>query len=72
MRSTVDLDRELLERAKAALGTSTYREAIRRALEEAVSRAEMRVLVDELEGSDLTWGLEELLAYRRVENGRGR
>lgn len=72
MRTTVDLDRELLERAKAALGTSTYREAITRALEEAVSRAELRVLVDDLAGSDVTWGLEELLSYRRVERGHGR
>jgi Arc/MetJ family transcription regulator len=72
MRTTVDLDRHLLERAKVALGTSTYREAITRALEEAVSRAEMRILINELEGSDLTWGLAELLAYRRVESGDGR
>jgi Arc/MetJ family transcription regulator len=72
MRTTVDLDRELLERAKEALGTSTYREAIVLALEEAVSRAELRVLIDDLEASDVTWGLTELLAYRRVERGDGR
>jgi Arc/MetJ family transcription regulator len=72
MRTTVDLDRRLLERAKAALGTSTYREAITRALEEAVSRADMRILLDDLEGSDMTWGLAELLAYRRVEGGDNR
>lgn len=69
MRTTVDLDRSLLERAKEALGTSTYREAIIRALEEAVSRAGMRKLLDELEGSDATWDLDELLAYRRVADG---
>jgi Arc/MetJ family transcription regulator len=72
MRTTVHLDRELLERAKAVLGTSTYREAITRALEEAVSRAELRVLLDDLEGSDVTWGLSELLAYRRLERGHAR
>jgi hypothetical protein len=66
MRTTVDLDRE------EALGTSTYREAIILALEEAVSRAELRVLIDDLEASDVTWGLTELLAYRRVERGDGR
>lgn len=64
MRTTVDLDRSLLERAKKALGTSTYQEAITRALEEAVSRAGMRDLLDDLEGSDATWDLDELLAYR--------
>lgn len=69
MRTTVDLDRSLLDRAKDALGTSTYREAITRALEEAVSRVEMRRLVDELEGSDAVWDLDELTSYRRL--GRG-
>lgn len=69
MRTTVDLDRSLLDRAKEALGTSTYREAITRALEEAVSRVEMRRLVDELEGSDAVWDLDALMSYRRV--GRG-
>ncbi|HUG40208.1 MAG TPA: type II toxin-antitoxin system VapB family antitoxin [Longimicrobiales bacterium] len=69
MRTTVDLDRGLLERAKEALGTGTYREAIVRALEEAVARAGMRELLDELEGSDATWDVDELLGYRRVVDG---
>lgn len=69
MRTTVDLDRSLLERAKEALGTSTYRDAITRALEEAVSRTDLRRLLDELEGSDATWDLDALLSYRRVERG---
>jgi Arc/MetJ family transcription regulator len=69
MRTTVDLDRTLLERAKEALGTATYREAITRALEEAVSRADLRRLLDELEGSDATWDLDALLSYRRPEHG---
>ena len=69
MRTTVDLDRSLLDRAKEALGTSTYREAITRALEEAVSRAELRGLVAELEGSDATWDLEDLFSYRRRTRG---
>lgn len=71
MRTTVDLDRALLERAKKALGTATYREAITRALEEAVSRADLRQLLDELEGSDATWDLDALLSYRRLEHGNG-
>ncbi len=69
MRTTVDLDRSLLDRAKEALGTGTYREAITRALEEAVARADMRGLLDELEGSDAVWGLEELTSYRRAVRG---
>jgi Arc/MetJ family transcription regulator len=71
MRTTVDLDRALLERAKEALGTATFREAIIRALEEAVSRAEMVRLMDRLEGSDATWDLNALLSYRRLEHGHG-
>ena len=69
MRTTVDLDRSLLDRAKEALGTATYREAITRALEEAVSRADLRHLLDQLEGSDATWELDALLSYRRFEHG---
>lgn len=69
MRTTVDLDRDLLNRAKEALGTTTYREAITVALEEAVSRADVRSLLDELEGSDAVWDLEELTSYRRAVRG---
>lgn len=71
MRTTVDLDRTLLERAKEALGTATFREAIIKALEDAVSRAEMVRLLDRLEGSDATWDLDALLTYRRLEHGNG-
>ena len=71
MRTTVDLDRSLLERAKEALGTTTYREAITRALEQAISRAELRRLLDELDSSNATWDLEALLSYRRLERGHG-
>ncbi|MBI4519526.1 MAG: hypothetical protein HY701_01710 [Gemmatimonadetes bacterium] len=67
MRTTVDIDRELLERAKKALGVRTFREAIVRSLEDATARREMRQLVDQLEGSDAVWSLEEALAYRRLE-----
>ncbi|MEX0893715.1 MAG: type II toxin-antitoxin system VapB family antitoxin [Gemmatimonadota bacterium] len=69
MRTTVDLDRDLLERAKDALGTSTYREAITLALEDAVARQDMRRLLDEVEGSNAVWDLDDMLAYRRVERG---
>jgi Arc/MetJ family transcription regulator len=69
IRTTVDLDRELLERAKAALDAPTYRDAITRALEDAVSRADFRRLIASLEGSDSTWDVDELLSYRRAEHG---
>jgi Arc/MetJ family transcription regulator len=69
IRTTVDLDRELLERAREALAAPTYREAITRALEEVVSRADFHRLLSSIEGSDSTWSLEELLSYRRVKRG---
>jgi Arc/MetJ family transcription regulator len=69
IRTTVDLDRDLLDRAKKALDARTYREAITRALTEAVDRADLRRLIDALEGSDASWDLEELFSYRRARRG---
>lgn len=69
MRTTIEIDRRMLERAKRALDAKTYKQAVERALEQAIQQADLRQLVDELEGSDLTWDLDELLAYRRL--GRG-
>jgi hypothetical protein len=69
IRTTVDLDRKLLDRAKEALDVPTYREAITRALEEAVARAEVRGLLSDVERSDVTWEVGELLAYRRLRRG---
>jgi Arc/MetJ family transcription regulator len=69
IRTTVELDRELLDRAKEALAVGTYREAITLALTEAVERADVRRLLDSLEGSDAVWALDDLLAYRRTTGG---
>lgn len=69
MRTTLDIDRQLLDRAKAALDATTYTEAIERALRQALARAELDALLDSLSGQDLVWSLDELRAYRQV--GRG-
>jgi Arc/MetJ family transcription regulator len=69
IRTTVDLDRDLLNRAKEALDVPTYREAITRALKDAVARAELRSLLRDVERSDLTWEVDELLAYRGLRRG---
>lgn len=69
MRTTLDLDGDLLERAKESLDAGTYRETITRAVEDAVARVDLRRLVERIEGSDLTWELDDLLAYRRTEAG---
>jgi Arc/MetJ family transcription regulator len=71
MRTTLDLDRSLLERAKEALGARSFTEAIETALREAVARADARTAWDALSGSDLSWGsVDELLEYRRRFGGR--
>jgi hypothetical protein len=72
MRTTLDIDRQLLDRAKAALGVTTYTEAIERALGQAVAHAELDALLDALSGQDLVWSLDELRAYRQVGRGDAR
>lgn len=71
MRTTLDLDRELLERAKEALGASSFTEAIETSLREAVARAEHRRAWEALLGSEGSWeSVEDLLEYRRKHGGR--
>jgi Arc/MetJ family transcription regulator len=71
VRTTLDLDRELLERAREAMGASSFTEAIETALREAVARLEASRGWSELVASDLSWsGVDELLEYRRRYGGR--
>lgn len=72
MRTTIEIDRDLLERVKRALGTSTYRETVERALERVDHLSEMESALDALEGSRLSWELEDLLDYRRLDRGDAR
>ncbi len=69
MRTTLDIDRNLLERAKTALGASTYTEAIERSLSRAVEQAEVDALLNSLRGEDLVWSLDDLRAWRQVSHG---
>lgn len=69
MRTTLNLDRDLLERAKAALGAGTYTETIERSLTAAIARADMERKLEVVRGRDLVWSLEELTAYRRKARG---
>jgi|GEM_PF-2772730 len=69
MRTTLDIDRDLLERAKAALGAATYTEAIERSLSRAVEQAELDSLLESLKGEDLVWSLDEMRAYRHKAHG---
>lgn len=69
MRTTLDIDRGLLERAKKALGAATYTEAIERSLDQAIARAELEELLETIRDTDLVWSLDELRAYRRKARG---
>jgi hypothetical protein len=71
VRTTLDLDRDLLERARDALGAGSFTEAIETALREAVARAEARSGWEALMRSDWSWeSVDELLAFRRRHGGR--
>ncbi len=71
MRTTLDLDRALLEEAKVALGVESFTEAIEMALRQVVSRTRAAEAWRTLEGSDLSWeSTEELKEYRRTLGDR--
>lgn len=71
MRTTLDLDRTLLEEAKEALGAASFTEAIETALREAVARTRHRKAWDELIGSGRSWeSVDDLLEHRRSHGGR--
>jgi Arc/MetJ family transcription regulator len=71
MRTTLDLDRDLLERAKEALGSSSFTEAIETALQEAVARTEGTKAWSELRGAESSWeSVDDLLEFRRSFGGR--
>lgn len=67
MRITIEIDRNLLERVKKALGASTYRETVERALRRADYLPEITDALEALEGSDLSWDVAELREYRRLK-----
>ena len=71
MRTTLDIDRDLLDRAKAALGVTTYTEAIERSLEQAIVQRELELVLEEVQGSDIVWSLDEMQQYRRAVRGGG-
>ncbi len=71
MRTTLDLDRRLLEEAKRVLDAASYTEAIETALREVVGRARARSAWETLIGSEVSWGsVDDLLVYRRRYGGR--
>jgi hypothetical protein len=71
VRTTLELDRQLLERAKDALGAASFTEAIETALRQAVARADARTGWEALIGSELSWqSVEDFLRFRRRYGSR--
>ena len=63
-RRTIVIDRELLRKAREALGTRTIRETVERALQEAVRPNQQQLLLDLKGKIDLDLTLEELERLR--------
>ncbi len=71
MRTTLDLDRELLEKTREALGAGTFTETIERALRLTLEQTRASQGWAMLAGSDLSWESPEAVkAYRREWGGR--
>ena len=64
MRTTVEIDRELLAEAMRLLGTRTKRETIQRALEKVVREGRRQLLRRKLGNTDLALDLDELERLR--------
>jgi Arc/MetJ family transcription regulator len=67
MRTTLDIDHDLLEEAKALSGSESKKETVETALKEYIRRRKARKLLD-LEGRvELSYGVSELLKRRRKD-----
>ncbi len=71
MRTTLNLDRDLLEEAREILGAGSLTETIEVALKRVVAEGRARRAWEELLESDLSWdSVEDLLHHRRSLGGR--
>jgi Arc/MetJ family transcription regulator len=67
MRTTLEIDEELVEEARAMSGAQTKKETIETALREYVQRRKARKLLD-LEGRiNLTYGVSDLMKRRKKD-----
>jgi Arc/MetJ family transcription regulator len=67
MRTTLEIDEELVEEARAMSGAQTKKETIETALREYVRRRKARKLLD-LEGRiNLTYGVSDLMKRRKKD-----
>jgi Arc/MetJ family transcription regulator len=71
VRTTLNLDRDLLEEAREILGAGSLTETIEVALKRVVAEGRARRAWEELLESDLSWdSVEDLLHHRRSLGGR--
>ncbi len=67
MRTTLTIDEDLLDEAKALSGAKTKKEAIEKALKEFIRRKKSMMLLD-LEGKiELSYTVEDLLQRRKKD-----
>jgi len=66
MRTTVDIDNELMAEAMRLLGTKTKKETIRLALEALIRDRRRELLRGKLANTDLSFDLEELERLREA------
>ena len=69
MKTTLDIDAELLKQAKEALGVSTIKETVHASLEAVVRRRKLQVLADSFGAVPFEMTLEDLRAQRRKRSG---
>jgi len=71
MRTTLELDRDLLERARDVLGARSFTVAIETSLRRVVEQSEAQTAWQELDRSGLSWkSVDDLLAHRRGTDAR--
>lgn len=71
MKTSVDIDTELLNRAKKALGTQTIKETIHASLDDVVRRRKLQALADALGTIPVDLTPQQLRAQRKKRQRHG-
>jgi len=69
MKTTLDIDENLLKQAKEALGASTIKETVRASLEAVVRRKKLQALVDAFGAVPFDVSPDDLRVQRRKRGG---
>ena len=65
MKTTLDIDEELLKQAKEALNAATFKETVRASLEAVVRQRKLRALADSFGSIEFDMSPEDLRRQRR-------